>query len=214
MKKLIIIALVLISTQGLFAQVEIGGFGGWLWTGSIPAWYQDIKVSDVGNYGVTAGYQVHDEMIVEFEWNHTNNTATFREYDLSGRPTGDPVNMPLTLNYYMLGFNYLVTQNEPVVPYGLVNLGVLHTQSEGSTSIASQSNTWFTAGLGGGLRYYLNDRIGIRLQARLLLPMQFGGVGFGCGIGTGGGGCGAGVSTYTNIIQGDFTGGIILKLGS
>jgi hypothetical protein len=43
--------------------------------------------------------------------------------------------------------------------------------------------------------------------------MQFGGIGFGCGIGTGGGGCGAGASTYTSIIQGDFTGGIVLKLG-
>jgi hypothetical protein len=114
----------------------------------------------------------------------------------------------------MLGFNYLVTYNEPLVPYGLLNVGILSTSSEGTPTIASESNTWFTAGLGGGLRYYLNDRIGIRLQARLLLPMQFGGVGFGCGIGTGGGGCGAGVSTYTNIIQGDFTGGVVLKLGS
>lgn len=214
MKKLFVVALVLISTQGLFAQVEISGFGGWLWTGSIPAWAQDIKVSDKSNYGVTAGFRVRDEMIVEFEWNHTNNTATFREYDLSGRPSGDPINMPLTLNYYMLGFNYLMTDNEPLVPYGLVNVGALHTQSEGSSSIPAQSNTWFTAGIGGGLRYYLSENIGIRLQARLLLPMQFGGVGFGCGIGTGGGGCGAGVSTYTNIIQGDFTGGIVLKLGS
>ena len=217
MKKIFILSLALFTTQEIFAQVEIGGFGGWLWTGSIPAWRQDIKVSDEGNYGVVAGVQIQDEMIVEFEWNHTNNKASFRDYD-NGVPTSDQINMPLTLNYYLLGFNYLVTYNEPLVPYGLVNLGVLHTQSDGLSdgivSIPSQSNTWFTAGLGGGLRYYLSDKIGIRLQARLLLPMQFGGVGFGCGIGTGGGGCGAGVSTYTNIIQGDFTGGIVLKLGN
>lgn len=214
MKKILVFAIVLITSQNLFAQVEIGAFGGWLWTGSIPAWRQDIKVSDKGNYGITAGVRVKDEMIVEFEWNHTENTASFRGYDNNGIPSGDQINMPLTSNYYLLGFNYLVTDNEPLVPYGLVNLGILHTQSDGDNNIPSQSNTWFTAGLGGGLRYYLSDRIGIRLQARLLLPMQFGGVGFGCGIGTGGSSCGAGVSTYTNIIQGDFTGGIILKLGS
>ena len=213
MKKIIIIALFLFTTQEIFAQVEIGAFGGWLWTGSIPAWRQDIKVSDKGNYGITAGYQINDEMLVNFEWNHTDNEATFRRYDFNGIPTGDPVKMPLALNYYMLGFNYLVAYNEPLVPYGLVNLGILHTKSDGLDNIQGESNTWFTAGLGGGLRYYLSDRIGIKLQARLLLPMQFGGVGFGCGIGTGGGGCGAGVSTYTNIIQGDFTGGIVLKLG-
>ena len=214
MKKIFIVGLVFLVAQSAFAQVEIGGFGGWLWTGSIPAWRQDIKVSDKANYGVTLGVKVREEMQVEFEWNHTENSATFREYSLGGIPEGDPVNMPLTLNYYMLGFNYLVPYNEPLVPYGLLNVGILATKSAGTDNLRSESNTWFTAGLGGGLRYYLNDRIGIRLQARLLLPMQFGGVGFGCGIGTGGGGCGAGVSTYTSIIQGDFTGGIVLKLGS
>jgi hypothetical protein len=214
MKNIFIVALVLFMTQGAFAQVEISGFGGWLWTGSIPAYYQDIKVSDKGNYGVTLGVNVREEMLVEFEWNHTENSASFVRYDGNFPPTGDLVNMPLTLNYYLLGFNYLVPYNEPLVPYGLVNFGILSTKTEGTVNIASESNTWFTAGLGGGLRYYLNDRIGIRLQARLLLPMQFGGVGFGCGIGTGGGGCGAGVSTYTSIIQGDFTGGVVLKLGS
>ena len=213
MKKIFIIALVFISTQELFAQVEIGGFGGWLWTGSIPAWRQDIKVSDEGNYGITAGFRVKEEMIVEFEWNHTNNAATFREYDQNGFPSGPLITVPMTLNYYMLGFNYLVTYNEPIVPYGLINVGILNVNSDGFSSYQSTSVNYFTMGFGGGLRYYISDNIGIRLQARLLLPMQFGGVGFGCGIGTGGSSCGAGVSTYTNIIQGDFTGGIILKFG-
>ena len=212
MKKIFIIALVFISTQELFAQVEIGAFGGWLWTGSIPAWRQDIKVSDEGNYGITAGFRVREEMIVEFEWNHTNNEATFREYNIDGS-LGDLQKVPMTLNYYMLGFNYLVTYNEPIVPYGLINVGILNVNSDGFSSYQSTSVNYFTMGFGGGLRYYISDNIGIRLQARLLLPMQFGGVGFGCGIGTGGSSCGAGVSTYTNIIQGDFTGGIILKFG-
>jgi len=212
MKKLIIVALVLFTTQEICAQVEIGAFGGWLWTGSIPAYRQDIKVSDKGNYGITAGFRIHDEMIVEFEWNHTENSASFYEYNIGGG-FGDYQNVPMTLNYYLLGFNYLMTQNEPVVPYGLVNIGMLNIKSDEFSNYQSNSVNYFTMGLGGGLRYYLSDRIGIRLQARLLLPMQFGGVGFGCGIGTGGANCGAGVSTYTNIIQGDFTGGIVLKLG-
>lgn len=212
MKKILVFALVLICTQDLMAQVEISGFGGWLWTGKIPAWRQDIKVSDKGNYGAAIGYYIREEMLVQFEWNHTDNSATFREYNLDGS-LGDIYNVPLRLNYYMLGFNYLVTYNEPIVPYGIVNLGILSAQSDPYSNVSGNSNTYFAAGLGGGLRYYVSDRIGIKLQARLLLPMQFGGVGFGCGIGTGGAGCGAGVSTYTNIIQGDFTGGIVLKLG-
>jgi len=212
-KKILVIAIILFTTSEIYAQLELGAFGGWLWTGSVPAWAQDIKVSDKGNFGITAGYQFNDEMLVNFEWNHTENSATFREY-LVGGGLGDVINVPLTFNYYMLGFNYLVSSSESLVPYGLVNLGVLNATSNSQNPAYQDSNNWFTAGLGGGLRYYISDNIGIKLQARLLLPMQFGGVGFGCGIGTGGGGCGAGVSTYTNIIQGDFTGGIVLKLGS
>ena len=104
MKKIFIVVLVLFLSKGAFAQVEISGFGGWLWTGSIPAWLQDIKVSDKGNYGVTAGVRVREEMLVEFEWNHTENEAYFREYD-NGALLPGQVKMPLTLNYYMLGFN-------------------------------------------------------------------------------------------------------------
>lgn len=212
MKKVFLFIAVLFISQQLLAQVEIGGFGGWLWTGKIPAWRQDIKVSDKTNFGGTIGYRIREEMLVEFEWNHTENSATFREYRFDGS-LGDLYNVPLTLDYYMLGFNYLSTFNEPIVPYGLVNFGLLNSRFESYGNVPGSSNTYFVAGLGGGLRYYLSDNIGIRLQARLLLPMQFGGVGFGCGIGTGGSSCGAGVSTYTSIIQGDFTGGIILKLG-
>lgn len=215
MKKILLLAITLFASQQIFAQIEIGGFAGWHWTGSIPAWRQDIKVSDKLNYGATIGYRVNDEMQVDFEWNHTENEATFRLYDNSGFPSGDPVSIPLTLNYYMLGFNYLVPGNEPIVPYGLVNIGVMtskgDTYEEGGQIYEGNSETWFAAGLGGGIRIYPSERFGIKLQARLLLPMQFGGIGFGCGTGSG---CGAGVSTYTSIIQGDFTGGVVLMLGN
>ena len=212
MKKILVFAIVLISVQNLFAQVEITPFGGWLWTGKIPAYRQDIKVSDEGNYGIRVGVTVRDQMIVEFEWNHTENTASGREY-LPGGMLGDFVNVPLVLNYYMLGFQYEATYDEALIPYGLVNFGIMNAKSDAINSYESSSENYFTAGFGGGIKYFFSDKVGIRLQARLLFPMQFGGVGFGCGIGGGGGGCGASVSTYTNIIQGDFTGGIVLRFG-
>ena len=95
----------------------------------------------------------------------------------------------------------------PAVPFGLVNVGIMNAQGVENNSYINTN--FFTVGLGGGLKYYFSDNIGIRLQARLFFPMQFAGVGFGCG----GGGCGSSVSGYTSVIQGDFTGGIILKFG-
>ena len=46
------------------------------------------------------------------------------------------------------------------------------------------------------------------------MPLYFGGVGFGCGIGTGGSGCGGGVGMGSEILQADFTGGVVLRVGS
>ncbi len=215
MKKILITLLLITVAFGheLFAQVEITPYGGWLWTGRIPAWRQDIKISDEGNYGIRVGVTAREQMVVEFEWNHTENTSTFFEYNLDGS-LGDLQNVPLTLNYYMLGFVYETTYNEALIPFGIINLGILNAKLGAYSNYGSVSNNYFAAGFGGGLKYFFTDNFGIRLQARLLVPMQFGGIGFGCGIGTGGAGCGAGVSTYSSIIQGDFTGAVVLKLGN
>lgn len=212
MKKIIILTLALIASQNLYAQIELTPFGGWHWTGKVPTYRQDIKVSDMGNYGIRGGVTVKPQMMVEFEWNHTDNTAEYYGYEPgSGLPDFDTrVRTDLAMNYYMLGFLYEATYDEQLIPYGLLNVGVLNVKAE---TIGNPSSNWFTVGLGGGLKYFFSDKVGIRLQARLILPMQYGGIGFGCGIGTGGGGCGSSVNAYTNIIQGDFTGGIILKFG-
>jgi hypothetical protein len=141
-------------------------------------------------------------MVVEFEWNHTESTFFVRTSE-------DIRSADFTMNYYMLGFNYHAMDG-PLVPYGIVNVGLLNVKSKESESYSQNS---FVAGGGLGIKYFLSDMVGIRLQARLLVPMRFTGVSIGCGIGTGGAGCGTGVSSYSNIIQGDFTGGVVLRIG-
>jgi len=63
--------------------------------------------------------------------------------------------------------------------------------------------------LGGGVKIWLSDRIGIRAQGRLLLPMMWAGAGL--SVGTGGTGFSLGAGTA--MVQGDFTGGLIIALG-
>jgi hypothetical protein len=112
-------------------------------------------------------------MVVEFEWNHTETTLHWYDY-----VTQENYNEDVIMNYYLLGFNQELTEG-PAVPFGVFNIGVLNVKGQETNF----SENWFTVGLGGGLKYYISDRIGIRLQARLFLPMQFAGVGFGCGSG-------------------------------
>ena len=194
----IILVLLALITQPIIAQpsITLEAFGGWLWTGK-AGYNNNIRVDDKGNYGARFGVSPASALLVEFEWNHTETNIQWS--DLTG-----PQNEDVVMNYYLLGINRQMSEG-PAVPYGLFNLGILNMKG---TEINFSEN-WFTAGLGGGIKYYMNDRLGIRLQARLLLPMQFAGIGLGCGTG----GCGGGASTYTTTIQGDFTGGVILKLG-
>lgn len=199
--KLFLIAFMSIISLPIIAQpaITLEAFGGWLWTGS-AGYNGSIKVDDKGNYGLRAGVSPNTGMVIEFEWNHTDTKMSWN--NVIGVIDDSE---EIAMNYYLLGFNMEKSEG-PAIPYGLFNIGVLNVKGQETNF----SENWFTVGLGGGLKYYLSDKIGIRLQARLLLPMQFAGIGFGCG----GGGCGSSVSTYTSTVQGDFTGGIILKLGS
>jgi len=196
-RDIVIAGLLVLIAQPILAQpvITLEAFGGWLWT-SKAGYNQNIVVDDKSNYGVRGGVSPMSALLVEFEWNHTETTL---HSDGITNQSEDVV-----LNYYLLGINKQMGEG-PAVPYGLFNLGVMNLKFTSDNF----NDNWFTCGLGGGLKYYLNDRLGIRLQARILLPMQFGGIGLGCGTG----GCGGGVSTYTTTIQGDFTGGVILKMG-
>jgi hypothetical protein len=54
-----------------------------------------------------------------------------------------------------------------------------------------------------------NDVVGIMLRGRLLMPMYFGGL----GIYAGTGGSGVSVNSVVAPLQGDFNGGLLIKLG-
>ena len=91
-------------------------------------------------------------------------------------------------------------------PFGAFTLGTTYfTPQEGGY----QDEWKFSMTLGGGVKIWFSDRVGIRLQGRLMLPMFWGGAGF--SVGTGGSGFYLGGGT--SMVQGDFTGGLIIGLG-
>ena len=91
-------------------------------------------------------------------------------------------------------------------PFGVFTLGTTYFKPQDAT----YQDAWkFSVTLGGGVKIWFSDRVGIRLQGRLMLPMFWGGVGF--TVGTGGAGLTMGGGT--SMVQGDFTGGLIIGLG-
>jgi hypothetical protein len=111
------------------------------------------------------------------------------------------------VEYYQIGgVNFLEVPGSKVKPFGALTLGAARFNPKGST----RGDEWFFSGtLGAGAKIMASERVGIRLQGRLLLPFQFGSAGLWCGTGSG---CSIGVGSTSVFIQGDFTAGLIIAL--
>lgn len=76
------------------------------------------------------------------------------------------------------------------------------------TSSRYDSETRFLGSLTGGTKIWLSEKVGLRLNAMLSMPMIFSGAGF--YLGTGGGGYG--VSTAIQLFQFSLGGGIVVRM--
>ncbi len=208
MKKSIIISLLLVSVIiGANAQIELNAYAGYVPGAKFSYIYSGgakLRIDGGDNFGFALGKVLPNDMTVELSYNRFNSVL---KQD-GGINVFDP--RDIIVEYYQLGFLRALTEgNETFVPFGLVSLGASRFAPAG----APQDYWRFAMNAGLGIKYFLSDKVGIRLQARVLMPLYFAGAGFGCSIGTGGSGCGADVGMGSEILQADFTGGVILRVG-
>ena len=184
---------------------EIVPFAGYMLSGTAEFYEGKIDFDNGATYGVSLIYTKDKTSPgVELTYSHTKSLGHFRPYpgfDL------DEDFRNVNINYLHIGVIKGVQVNQYLYPF--ISL------SAGGTWFAPEdrSAVWrFSTALGGGAKVYFTKRLGIMLRGRLLLPMQFAGLGGWCGIGTGGSGCGLSINSYSTIVQGDFTAGLIIKL--
>ncbi len=193
----------LLFSSEAFAQTEIFGFAGYMTYSSMAVREGDLKFDDGPNYGF--GLDVAIQRGVFVELNYTHNQTSVRLQRFSG------VNEPLfdmNTHYFQIGAQYEFRRSpkQKAFPYTLATLGATLFDAKD----ASLGDEWrFSVAFGGGGKFYLSDKIGLRLQARLLMPLNFSGAGMWCGTG----GCSAGVGAWTTLVQFDFTAGVFIRLG-
>ena len=195
------------SIQSLSAQIiEINAFTGWQLNGKANLYDGEFRINDSQNYGGKVAVGLSSSTFVELSYMRTDTEGRFYPY-YTGVP-GELV--PFSSNWVQIGGLQSVNLGR-IDPFGTLSLGltVWSPKTSGYTSY-----TQFSATVGAGLKIWLTDFLGIRLQGSMLLPMVYNGVGLGCGIGTGGAGCGGGVYTRITPFQGEFSGGVIIRLGS
>jgi hypothetical protein len=204
----ILIALMVFPFDLAAQRIEVTPFGGYMFGGKMRFYEGDLKINDAANYGLAVGVEVAPDTKIEVFWSQMNTTSQFNgTYGYDYLDT-EPFNT--NVGYIQIGSVREIDMDN-IRPFGAFTLGTTYfNPQETNTGQVQYDDTWkFSVTLGGGVKIWFSERVGIRLQGRLMLPMFWGGAGF--TVGTGGSGFTVGAGTA--MAQGDLTGGLIIGLG-
>lgn len=180
-------------------KVELNLFGGYRFTFSrrvcqIQCGSMDLNDSGFWALELDVNVQPYTQLILLYDRQDTQ--ITFNPDFGTKQTLGD-----VAVEYWHIGGLRGVPQGN-IMPFGSFTLGATRMNYKNSTL----SDDWhFSMILGGGAKIYMNERLGIRLQARL--PFTFTNTFW--GVGCGGGGCGTTIGG-TGVGQLDFSGGLML----
>lgn len=201
MKRILIALLIGIAFLGQTqAQrvIELTGFYGYMVNTDLKTYYGTYKLEDNPNYGGILSVEVAPGMFGEFLYNRSDTRFRYI-YGSSTEP------LDVSTEYYQIGGLRSMGTGK-VQPFGAMTLGAARFYLKESYGDFFSDAAWSFAGtLGLGAKVYLSDRLGIRLQARMDLPLKFSSL----WIGTGGGGA----SFVVPVWQFDFSAGVFLRLG-
>lgn len=146
--------------------VEINPYAGYLFGGNFG--HADVEftpyrvgVDDDAIYGGRIGFNVTSLLEIELEYGY-DKTKLVLDNDTAFAP---PVNIgDLTLQYYM-GYATFNFGNSRLVPYFTIGGGAANLEPH-ITNVATVSDTRFTAGIGGGIKYFFDPHFALRLDGR------------------------------------------------
>ena len=205
MKKSKLLLIILLAPLMLLAQgIEIVPFTGFQFGGKIDYYEGRMKINDGQNYGVSIFVPMQANVDLELNYSRMGSDMTFSPHHIGSDYFYQESSV--FTNYFQIGvLKKLRLPNEKIIPFGSFSLGATWFETK------DFGDKWmFSIALGGGLKIMLTKNIGIVGRGRLLMPMQFGGLGFYAGSG----GSGMSANTYVAPLQGDFNIGLLLKLGN
>lgn len=206
--KLFIFLILIAGFSPAIAQrgIEITPFIGYQLSGSVPMSEGEFDVKDSEDYGLTVNIPLPMKQGVQLEllYLRMDTEARFDTYYYGTLDKSQTFDM--IVEYFQIGgVNVIERPGTKVKPFGALTLGASHFNPNGSTI---EDEWFFSATLGAGIKIFPSEKIGIRLQGRLLMPFSFGSAGLWCGTG----GCSAGVGATSVFLSGDFTAGLIILL--
>ena len=162
--------------------------------------YGDFHANAAVDFGGTLSYFIRESYALEIVY-------TYQKTDLVIQPIGAPDTKlgDLSTHYIQLyGTRYVPVRPDKVDAFLMGGVGAT------SYSVQGFQSRWVTSfGIGGGLKVHTSDRTALRLQTRLLIPIQWSNTGFYFGTG----GANITVGGSSTLLQGDVSLGLVVKLG-
>ncbi len=197
------------EAQDATPKFEITPTAGYFLGGSLKFYEGKLKIRDNVSYGLILGMPIRRGTRLELSYTGMSSTAEWRP-NLNYADKYPSRNFKMNVNYFLVGGSQDAVLSPKVRGFGGVRLGMAWF----NTTAGDIDDVFrFAASLGGGLKVYLTQRVGLRFQANMLIPLYFSGGGIFCGIGGGGSGTGVSLSSTSSIIQADFSGGLVIMLG-
>lgn len=161
----------------------------------------DGRARILGNFtkGGTVTYNINPYYGVEFSYFNQRTDAITRSLALQDD------DVPLNVNYILVGGVKKFPINEFFIPYTGVNFGAVGFVP---TQERYESGWRFAFGVKAGSKFMLSERIGLRIQAMAHTPFS----GLGTTIFLRPSGSSIGVSAYGTVIQVAFMGGLVLRV--
>jgi opacity protein-like surface antigen len=181
------------------AGVEVTPFAGLRFGGAFEDTNTgtEISLNDSGSYGLVLDVDIAPDQQIEIYLSRQSTTLS-----ANGTFTGNPL-FDLTVEYYHFGGLYLIdVQNDRVRPFVSGGLGLTRMNPQGD---GLSTETRFSLSIGGGVKFFLTDRVGLRLDGRgIFTALDSSGAMF-CS-----GGCAISVQS-SGFIQGELGAGLVLR---
>ena len=196
---LVVGLILLLGFDSLHAQrVEIMPFGGYQFGGVFRLVNGELEIKANPCFGLVFGINLREHILIEFLYSRQETGMEFIEHP--SRERTDLFNM--AIEYCQVGMNYHFGFGN-YIPFGMFSLGVSRFDPY---ETGTGSEYFFAIGGAGGVKMFITENVGVRFQARLLIPFQAGSDLF-CKDGE----CKVRVSSGTGIAQGELSAGLVLR---
>jgi len=200
MHRLRLLALALCAATPLAAQsgIEITPTIGYRFGGTINNDDGRFSANDGQAWGATLGFRVKRDGLVELVYSRQPTTIQFNPDSGATFTVGDAA-----IEYFQFG-GALEFGNKPnIKPFFALTVGGTHYSPQNSAFSGDWAFSWSAA---LGLKTYLNQHIGLRVQARLWMSTLSADTQFWCTIP---GGCVIHASNGVFFTQGELSGGVM-----